>query len=205
MEKGAVRQFVAMPLGEGYTAEEQLTGAGRHGGLQLLVCPMKRERYEALLAARPATMRDYAPAPAPAPCLGGMGLAPGGRMKQKIYDDPHGLDAWDQSRAARCFVTLANAAQWMALTGERPPTEPPSARRYARAGLPWFDYYGGDRKALSGSRKLGMLASVMQALKRKGESPPMENESFDAAPVVGLRAAGANRVREFPAGDAPTQ
>ena len=31
--KGLIRQFVAMPLGEGYTAEEQLTGEARHGGL----------------------------------------------------------------------------------------------------------------------------------------------------------------------------
>ncbi len=28
-----IRQFVAMPLGEGYTAEEQLTGEAQHGGL----------------------------------------------------------------------------------------------------------------------------------------------------------------------------
>ena len=39
VEKGIIRQFVAMPLGAGYTAEEQLTGAAEHGGLQLSVCP----------------------------------------------------------------------------------------------------------------------------------------------------------------------
>ena len=32
--KGISRQFVAMPLGEGYTAKEQLSGAAEHGGLQ---------------------------------------------------------------------------------------------------------------------------------------------------------------------------
>ena len=65
-----------------------------------------------------------------------MGLAPGGRMKQDIYDDPYGLDAWDQQHVSRCFVTLVNSAQWMAITGERPPTEPPTARQYTKAGLP---------------------------------------------------------------------
>ena len=25
-------------------------------------------------------------------------------MKQDIYDDPHGLDAWDQRHSSRCFV-----------------------------------------------------------------------------------------------------
>ena len=46
VEKGVIRQFIAMPLGKGYTAEEQLTGAAKHGGLQVSVCPMKHEIYE---------------------------------------------------------------------------------------------------------------------------------------------------------------
>ena len=46
VSKGLVRQFVAMPLGDGYMAEEQLSGTGEHGGLQLAVQPLKAERYE---------------------------------------------------------------------------------------------------------------------------------------------------------------
>lgn len=38
---GTVRQFVAMPLGSGYTSEAQLTGADLIGGLQLEVVPAK--------------------------------------------------------------------------------------------------------------------------------------------------------------------
>ena len=47
VEERAVRQFDAMPLGEGYTVEEHLTSASVHGGLQLVAYPMKAERYEA--------------------------------------------------------------------------------------------------------------------------------------------------------------
>ncbi|KZP34521.1 hypothetical protein FIBSPDRAFT_772231 [Athelia psychrophila] len=36
---GEVRQFVAMPLGHGYTIEEQLTGEAKHGGIQVDVYP----------------------------------------------------------------------------------------------------------------------------------------------------------------------
>ena len=32
-------QFVAMPLGRGYTIEEQLTGQAKHGGIQIDVFP----------------------------------------------------------------------------------------------------------------------------------------------------------------------
>jgi len=39
VEKGIIRQFVAMPLGAGYTAEEQITGAAEHGGVQIAVFP----------------------------------------------------------------------------------------------------------------------------------------------------------------------
>jgi len=38
---GTVLQFVSMPLGQGYTAEEQLTGEAKNGGIQILVHPLK--------------------------------------------------------------------------------------------------------------------------------------------------------------------
>ena len=44
VEKGIIRQFVAAALGTGATVEEQLTGAARHGGLQLRAYPL-RARY----------------------------------------------------------------------------------------------------------------------------------------------------------------
>src|SRR5579885_184322 len=46
VKKGIIRQFVAMPLGEGYTAEEQITHKAEHGGLQIVVYPMKAKVFE---------------------------------------------------------------------------------------------------------------------------------------------------------------
>jgi len=159
--KGAVRQFVAMPLGDGHTVEEQLTGEAVHGGLQLAVYPMKSEVYEELQLPEPFFgVREE---------LGryhGMGLAAGGRMSQEIYEDELGLDAWDQDHVGRCFVTMANSQQWMAITGERPPTQPPTVREYARAGLPWFLHYDRDREALSGAERLAGLRSVAETVRR---------------------------------------
>ena len=45
---------------------------------------------------------------------------PGGRMRQHIEEDEHGLDAWDQRHGSRCFVSIVNTAQWGAITGEPP-------------------------------------------------------------------------------------
>ena len=46
MEKGVIRQFVAMPLGSGYSAEEQITGSAEFGGVQVIVYPMRGDVYE---------------------------------------------------------------------------------------------------------------------------------------------------------------
>ena len=176
VEKGLIRQFVAMPLGAGYSVEEQLTGAAEHGGLQIMVWPMKAEGYEQLVekererrelvAERMVPSVHYQMSPLENRTE--MGLAPGGRMRQEIYDDPYGLDAWDQRHASRCFVTIANSAQWIAITGERPPTEPPTAAQYTAHGLPWFDYYDGDAKAIEGAETLGKLKSVRERDEAEG-------------------------------------
>ena len=201
VERGIIRQFVAMPLGEGYTAEEQLTGAAEHGGLQLSVRPMKRAMYDELFGKRRRVNQETGVAHGPASLAAhGMGLAPGGRMRQEIYDDDYGLDAWDERHASRCFVTIANSMQWLAITGEPPPTNPPTARQYTDAGFPWFDYYDGDRKAISGSESLAGLKSVAETGLKKGESPLPENDPLEVPDVVRLAPAGERAVRECPAG-----
>ena len=195
VEKGAVRQFVAMPLGKGYTVEEQLTNAGKHGGVQIIAYPMKAERYEELTA-----NRRRGPYIFQAACLEessmAMGLAPGGRIEQEIYDDRHGLDAWDQRHASRCFVSITNSVQWLAVTGEVPPSDPPTAKQYTEAGLPWFDYYSGDLRAVAGAQKLKAIKSVAQIGVEKGELPLPENETLTMTHVIGLRKKGVRQVRE---------
>ena len=172
--KGTIRQFVAMPLGGGYTAEEQLTGQGVHGGLQIAVYPMKREVYEELRLPEPCfVLREEGPA------WREMGLAPGGCMSQEIYRDEFELDSWDQEQGNRCFVTMANSKQWMAITGERPPTRPPTAREYAEAGLPWFLHYDRDREALAGAERLARLRSLAERV-RGDEAITTEQEGTES-------------------------
>ncbi|MCY4627392.1 MAG: hypothetical protein OXE58_07460 [Acidobacteria bacterium] len=198
VNEGVIRQFVAMPLGEGFTVEEQLTGAAVHGGLQLVAYPMKAVRYEALRSERDAWLDSgvcYAASTEAPPAKASMGLAPGGRMKQQIYDDPYGLDVWDQRHGSRCFVSLLNTTQWMTVTGTRPPSEPPTARDYTARGLPWFDYYGGDARAVAGSDKLGRLASVVQHAKAIGQEPAPDNDAIVAPHVI--RVGKRRAVREY--------
>jgi len=174
IEKGVIRQFVAMPLGDGYTPEEQLTGEAEWGGIQISVIPLKLSVWKKKLAeweeerraprSRPFIMAD---SDAVMMCCPSMGLAAGGRMRQEIYTDTFELDDWDIESADRVFVSLVHAKDWKTITGEATLNEPPTAQEYSAAGLPWFDYYGKDQGASPGGKKLGSVKSVAQVFKEK--------------------------------------
>ena len=184
--KGEIRQFVAMPLGSGYSAEEQVTGEAEFGGIQIIAYPMKTDRYEKLHTAKADewSVRDML---IQSVCTGEMALAPGGRMRQEIYDDEYGLDAWDLDHSSRCFIHIANSLVWRDITGANPPTTPPTAREYTRAGLPWFEYYDDGQPALEGSTILQKLKSVVQVGKDKGDVPVPENTSVSPQQVIEWR------------------
>jgi hypothetical protein len=194
VEKGTIRQFVAMPLGSGYSAEEQITGDAQYGGVQIIVYPMKKEAFERLFPkvkrivdeSRMLKSSDslFKLAVCGSP---GMGLAAGGRMKQEIYEDPFDLDDWDMNHSSRCFVHIANSLVWRAITGKSPPTTPYTAKEYTNYGLPWFEYYSDNTAALNGSEELEKLKSVAEMAKDKGEVALPENESVDPKNIVKLR------------------
>ena len=192
IRKGMVRQFVAMPLGEGYTAEEQLTGAAEHGGLQLVVYPMKAEAYEKLQQVD-MDYRVYSQPPGVSACLSlQMGLAPGGLMRQEVYEDDYGFDAWDTSVRSRCFVHILNSTQYLTVCGVQPPHMPPTAAEYTDARLPWFEYYGGDLEVLGGSKALAGLDSVATKKWKQGAHGLEGNEPVQPELIKKL---GQPRVR----------
>lgn len=101
VEEGLVRQFVAMPLGEGYSAEEQITGAAEWGGIQIVVYPMDADEYEHRFPKRKrkelqgwgggmsgsAGRLDMCMCMCRSDSPESMGIAPGGKMNQDIYQD----------------------------------------------------------------------------------------------------------------------
>ncbi len=188
VQKGLIRQFVAMPLGKGYTAEEQITGAAEHGGIQIIVYPMKRDRYEQLQKERSRW----------GTIMGGnvcfslgksdeslqMGLAPGGLMRQQIYEDEYGYEVWDMTVSNRCFVHILNSAQWRVATGKPIPGKPASAADYTKAGLPWFEYYRDKLGVLAGAKKLAQLDSVAAKSVKLGDKPLSENDAVEPKTVV---------------------
>jgi hypothetical protein len=198
VEKGVIRQFIAMPLGSGFSVEEQITGEAEHGGIQIVAYPMKAERYEKLNRSPSSFQRVSAPQSALCEEASSpdMGLAPGGRMEQEIYDDPYDVDAWDLRHSSRCFVTIANPEIWKRITGQKPPTTSPSAQDYTAAGLPWFEYYGAGAKPVEGSQRLAGLKSVFQFGADAQDAISGGNASIAIRKIVRLGGRRSDAVRE---------
>ena len=171
-----IRQFVAMRLGEGYTVEEQLTGRATTGGMQIRVFEAKPGRFPTTPPRRAPMPRDGAPMAG----LGSMGLGAGGRMRQKIYPDSHGLDTWNPTAAGTVEVHVLNSEQFRAVTGEAMPPTPISAKTYSDHGFPWFELYDEERGALPGSERLARVRTVDDLDARAGR--PTSEEPMTIAP-----------------------
>jgi hypothetical protein len=198
----SVRQFVAMPLGMGYTVEAQVTGEEKHGGIQLIVYEPKPGRFPDRQPT-PSQRRGgkcYADAEAPtdydpleAWCLSNaaptgakrkrgaesMGLAGGGKITQKIYPDSHGIDTWDEANNGRVFVHIVNSEMWREITGEATPPTPVSAHTYTKYGFPWFKLYDERLDDLPPSEALAGVKSVAILDALNGYVGSDDDESLD--------------------------
>ncbi len=165
---GSIRQFVAVPLGAGYTIEGQITGAERVGGLQFAAFEPKPGRFpdQPPPAAEGPAAEMFAAFEEPE----SLGLAVGGTMEQKIYPDPYGLDTWDPASCVSFRVHLLSPAEFSAVTGEPLPHTPADARAYTAAGLPWFALYDERAADLPPAEALQRLRSLRELEERGGEA-----------------------------------
>jgi len=175
---GSIRQFVAMPLGMGYTVENSLTGKETFGGIQLTVFEPKPGRYpdKPPLRSETGPVRFDAPKASSAPQP--MGLGAGGEMKQKIYPDPYGIDVWDQDNYGHVAIHIVNSAHFLEWTGRQPPPTPVDSKTYTESGLPWFDIYDELKEDVSPSDHLTGVKTIAEIDKQLEESTA-DNQSVD--------------------------
>jgi hypothetical protein len=152
---GTMRQFVAVGLGENLTVEEQLC-EDAIGGMDLT-----------LFAPKPGRFPDAPPEVEQASeacdcCAAPLGVGAGGRMRQEIYADEHGIDTWQQPAISHRRIELVDALDFAAMTGFPVPTTPIDAELYTRYGLPWFDLYDPVRRDIAPAPTLGGIASIAE-------------------------------------------
>lgn len=135
--KGSIRQFVAMPLGLGYTVEACVSGKEEYGGILVKVFEAKQGvfpdySHESMILkpTRSASMAGFT-----------MGLAAGGQIKQKIFPDPHGFEVWDLNNFGEITIHIVNSEVFHQISGCKCPSTPVDAHSYIESGLPWFDLY----------------------------------------------------------------
>lgn len=202
--KDSIRQFVAMPLGMGYTVEGQITGKEDEGGVQLQVYEPRPGIFPEValeLSARASSFGSLGSLNVTLSCAApmagqAMGLAAGGRMKQKIYADPHGIDTWDRHNNTRVFIHLCNSQMWREITGEVPPSTPVTAREYQRHGLPWFDLYDEGADSVKASKKLKKVKSIKQLDKEKFGTPMQDDSPVGVSIIKKMWSAAKGVVRD---------
>jgi len=175
---GVIRQFVAMPLGMGYTVESQLTGREEFGGIQILVYEPKPGRFPDRPPPEPDWETEALFVEEAVP-KAEMGLGAGGKMKQKIYPDPYGIDTWDPENHGAVFVHIVSSEQYRDLTGLEPPPTPVSAQTYTMYGLPWFDLYDEGERDVAASEKLVKVKTIREKDAEKGGDSTAVDISID--------------------------
>lgn len=202
---GTVNQFIAMPLGMGYTVEGQVTGKEDVGGIQIMALPPKDgllipKRRRSMLRGQSVKIGesseysasmdwmgfdDDTPIGAAAAAAGAeMGLGQGGEMEQKIYPDPHGIETWDQEASGRLFIHIVNSQMYEQITGEKPPPSPITAQEYTHMGWPWFKLWDEEMKDVAPSKVLSGVKTVGQMDKKHGFTGQQDDSPLPKSPLL---------------------
>ncbi|MGB3772137.1 MAG: hypothetical protein WBA00_13420 [Rhodococcus sp. (in: high G+C Gram-positive bacteria)] len=177
VEQGKVKQFVAAPLGAGYTVEEQLSPEPARGGIQVAVYPMLASKYEPRQwLGVGATVCGSAPPNFLEPS---MGLGAGGSITQTLATPMAPHDSWDLEHGQEFSIDIVNSAVWRELTGTEPASLPLSAAEYTRHGMPWFAWYDDLVPARRGSSKLNKARTISTIDADSDEPLLPENEGFE--------------------------
>ncbi|KIJ65290.1 hypothetical protein HYDPIDRAFT_39879 [Hydnomerulius pinastri MD-312] len=92
-----------------------------------------------------------------------IGVAPGGRITQRIYPDTRSTRVYDEERGQRFHVHIVNPTEWELITGVVAPIEPISASSYKHPNLPWFVLADSHQTTLSvAGSSLSQLKSVAE-------------------------------------------
>ena len=193
---GRVRQFIAMPMGFGYSVEAQMTDKEFVGGLQFEITPPK-----------PMTLipRTLARDPSePLPRTAEISIAPGGLIKQCIINDTYPATSWDSDRTITFNVQILDSETFRDVTGMDPPKTPINAETYASQGLPFFKIYN-ETSTIKGD--FAGLKSIKQKEKEKTKKGAREDDMDEPSyknPIVVLNSDGG-RMRFRPLSELETK
>lgn len=163
---GGILRGMSLGGGDYGSGDNTLGGGGYYGSGATTVCSMNAAQTSKGLG-------EY--------MMADMGLGAGGLMDQQVYEDTHGIDAWDNARS-RVFLHLANSLAWQAITGLVPPPSPCTVEAYTRSGMPWFDHYVEGVPVADGGKNLKGVKSAQTMANAKGVPFLPSNSSVEVPP-----------------------
>ena len=86
-----------------------------------------------------------------------VGVGKGGKITQKVYTDPHGLEVWTEKPEATMAVYLIDGASFTQITGKPMPPLPKDVRDYMGK---WYGLHDKKEKDVPGTDKFTGLATV---------------------------------------------
>ena len=163
-DDGSVYQFVATEVGENKTIGEQLRETKDHAIL-LSVFEAKNpekfktqrfceEGYESSVEC--CSMMQFAAGSSNLTCE--MGLGKGGKITQKIYEDPYGIEEWKECATKTVKIYLINASEFSEVTGRPLPPSPITEESYD--GI-WFGLEDQTLKDIQGTKIFDKLKDVV--------------------------------------------
>lgn len=201
---GLVKQFVAMPLGQGYTIEAQITDDERFGGFQIVVMnpvdgrfpnrnpaidsriedeeEARRRRKSGALCTSPLPDVSFSLGSAPV----SMGIAAGGTIKQQIQKDTYGVNSWSNDKKRSLTIHLVNSMAYKTITGMDPPTSPITAAAYQRAKIPWYSHYDETAPVIKPPSIFKRIMSIAAIDKKRGITPS-DDEAYRFAAIQNIR------------------
>lgn len=200
---GVVRQFVAMPLGQGYTIESQITDEEEFGGFQIVAFESVSGRFPDRDPAVDEWIRQIEeywkqpPVLMSSPASGGgcrevevsMGIAAGGNIKQQIQKDTYGVETWNTERRRSLTIHLVNSLAYKAITGFDPPSSPITSVEYQRAKIPWYSHYDETAPVVKPPSVFKRILGVTGIEKKRGIAPS------DDAKLRNLAIAVIHKIR----------
>jgi hypothetical protein len=202
---GTVSQFVAMPLGQGYTIEAQMTDEEKFGGFQLVAYEAvdgyflerdpdldesitkkesRRKRQEDMLMAAPLgvsfSISDIRASRRPI----SMGIAAGGNIQQKIYPDMHGIDVWDPEKKRGITIHIVNSMAYKAITGKDAPSSPITVQKYQKARIPWYSHYDETIIPVKPPSLFKRIMTIAKIDAKRGIAEPRDSAKIDITPEL---------------------
>jgi hypothetical protein len=208
---GTVNQFVAMPLGQGYTIEAQITDEEKFGGFQILAFDAVEGRFperdpeiderirreeeqrrikRTVLFSSPSNAsfslgrNDGLNAAPLSDDNYSMGIAAGGSIKQQIHPDNYGIESWNKNKKRSITIHLVNSLAYKAITGMEAPPSPITMEQYQKFRIPWYSNYDETITPIKPPSIFKRILSIATIDAKRGVSDNSKKEQIKITPEL---------------------